>query len=103
MRFTVAKLHKELQRLIDQGHGRKRVFVDKTSFHHNCESDGVTILELAGLGIEIVPVSDGDGGTKFNKDGSESISTICVLAGGMRANHKGELLRRGIYDGFHNQ
>ena len=60
MRYTVASLHKELGRLISQGHARKPVTVNKESFKHNCESDGVTILELCGLGIKWIRVADDD-------------------------------------------
>lgn len=94
MRYTVARLHKELGKLIEQGHGRRIVAVDKDSFRHNCEGDGVTILDLAGLGITAVHNSDGDGGQKFNKDGTESMSMMLVLAGSSGANGKGELISR---------
>lgn len=96
MRYTVARLHKELGKLVEAGHGRKIVHINKSSFQHNLESDGCVIMELAGLGIQIVPVIDDDGGTKWNKDGSEASMTVLVLAGGMGANIKGELIPVGI-------
>ena len=92
MRYTIAKLHKELQKLIDQGHGRKIVNINKASFQHNLESDGGVIMEVEGLGIQTVPVIDDDGGTKWNKDGSEASMTVLVLAGASGANGKGELV-----------
>lgn len=79
---TVNQLYKQLGDLIKDGEGRRRVCVAKDSFHHNCETDGVTILEVAGLQVEMVHNSDDDGGTKVNKDGSESYSRLCVLYGG---------------------
>ncbi len=92
MRFTVASLHKRLGRLIEQGHARKPVAVNKPTFRHNCEEDGVVILELCGLGIQLVSMSDDDGGLKENKDGSQSYRQMCVLAGCAGANGKGELV-----------
>ena len=86
MRYTIASLHKALGKLIDEGHGRKPVCVNKESFQHNCEDDGAVVLELSGMGIQWVPWIDDDGGTKWNKDGSESGRTILVLAGDAGAN-----------------
>ena len=90
MRYTVARLHKELGKLVEAGHGRKVVTVDKESFQHNLPE--VTFHELAGLGIKYVSMCDDDGGTKWRKDGSESCSTILILAGGCGANSNGELI-----------
>lgn len=92
MRYTVAKLHKELTKLVEAGHGRKIVHINKDSFQHNLESDGCVIMEVAGLGVQNVPVIDDDGGTKWNRDGSEASMTVLVLAGGSGANIKGELV-----------
>lgn len=92
MKFTVLKLHKALGKLIAEGHGRKPVLVDKPTFTDNCEDDGCVILELCGLGVKWVGISDGDGGTKWNKDGSEAGHTVLVLAGCSGANSKGELI-----------
>jgi len=92
MRYTVAKLHKELGKLIDGGYGRRIVCVNKESFRHNLESDGCVILDVNGLGIQTIPLIDDDGGTKWNRDGSEACMTVLVLAGGSGANSKGELV-----------
>ena len=92
--YTVNHLIKKLQALKDAWHGRKRVVVDKESFTHNCESDGVTMLELSGVGIEWVGNADGDGGTKYNKDGTESGSNVVVLVGDSRSLN-GEPVPRG--------
>lgn len=92
MRYTIARLHRELGELISQGHGRRIVAIAKDSFQHNCEPDGVTILDVEGLGIKAITNADDDGGTKFNKDGTESITTRLVLAGSAGVNGKGELL-----------
>lgn len=83
--YTVNQLLKRMQSLKDAGHGRKRIVVDKESFAHNCESDGVTMLQLSGVGVEWVGHADGDGGTKYNKDGTESGSNVVVLVGDARS------------------
>lgn len=95
--MTVQGLHSRLGKLIDEGHGRKHVHVDKTSFQDNREGDGVTILPLEGLGVRLLNVADDDGGSKFNKDGSESMRQTCVLVGNAAANMKGD-----IVDGWPN-
>lgn len=83
MSMTVATLHKRLSALIDAGHGRKPVLVDKPSFTHPCEQDGTTILEISSVdGPKWIPICDDDGGTKWNKDGTESGKTVIVLSGG---------------------
>lgn len=38
--FTLNQLKKRLDKLIGEGHGRRRVCVSKTTFRHNCEDDG---------------------------------------------------------------
>ena len=90
--MTVNQLHKRLGALLAAGHGRKRVCVWKTSFQHNCESDGVVILDLAGLGLMDVLQDDGDGGIRSNKDGSESTRRCLVLVGDAKANMAGEII-----------
>ena len=90
--ITIGALHKRLGKLIEQGHARKPVVVDKSSFVHNLEEDGCVILHVAGLGIVAVPQIDDDGGTKWNKDGSESHRTCLVLVGDAKANRKGEIV-----------
>lgn len=92
MGFTVLKLFKLLAKEIDRGHGRKKVFVAKHTFVHPCEDDGATILEVEGLGIACIGNIDGDGGTKYRKNGTESTSTVCVLAGGNGADADGRLI-----------
>jgi hypothetical protein len=82
MSMTVAALYKRLGALIEAGHGRKPVAVNKTSFTHNCEDDGTVILDLQGVEGPIwIGTSDDDGGTKWNKDGTESGKQLVVLYG----------------------
>ena len=83
MSMTVAALHKRLAALIEAGHGRKPVLVNKASFHHPCEQDGTVVLDLAAVeGPTWIPLGDDDGGTKINKDGTEAGKTVVVLGGG---------------------
>lgn len=91
MRMTVGQLHKRLGKLIEQGHIRKPVCVAKDTFRHNCEGDGVTILEVAGLGIESI-LHMGDGDSTERADGTERRRSVCVLVGSSGANSKGEIV-----------
>ena len=52
----------------------------------------MTILDLAGIGVKRVTNSDGDGGTKWNKDGTESSRLTVMLVGDSGANKKGEII-----------
>ena len=81
MAMTVNKLHKILGEMIAAGHGRRSVNVAKHTFTHNCESDGVTILEVCTVKAEWFPLSDDDGGGAYRKDGTERGSTCVVLRG----------------------
>lgn len=93
MEFTIGRLCKRLEQLVKEGHARKPVVIDKPSFTHNCESDGVTMLPIAGIGIVHVLQCDGDGGTKIKKDGSESHRQCLVLVGCDKGDSKGEIVR----------
>lgn len=82
MAITVARLHKELQRLIDSGHGRKPVCIDKRSFSHPLEQDGAVIFDIDDvLGPMFIGMADDDGFTKWNKDGTESGRRVVLLKG----------------------
>lgn len=82
MTMTVATLHKQLGALIDAGHGGKPVSVDKETFTHPLEEDGVVILDVQGVeGPRWIPEANDDGGTKWNKDGSEAGYHAVILFG----------------------
>ncbi|WP_428383653.1 hypothetical protein [Nevskia ramosa] len=82
-RITVAALHKMLDAFVEQGHGRKPIAVDKSSFRHPCEEDGVSIvLDLARVELQWIPKGDGDGGIETRKDGNECGEWTIVLGGG---------------------
>lgn len=83
MSYTVARLHKELGKLIEQGHGRKPVQINKQSFQHVLEDDGVVIMDIKAIeGPRWITEADDDGGTKWNRDGSEAGRRVVVLKGG---------------------
>ncbi len=83
MSMTVARLHKLLGAIVEAGHGRKPVCIDKNSFHHPLEGDGVTIQNVEIVnGPQWISMSDDDGGAKWNKDGSESGKRVVILKGG---------------------
>jgi hypothetical protein len=83
MSLTVAALHKRLGALIEAGHGRKPVLVNKASFQHPCEDEGVVMLDVSSVSEpKWIPILYDDGGTKWNKDGTESGKTIVELNGG---------------------
>jgi hypothetical protein len=83
MSYTVARLHKELGKLIEQGHGRKPAQINKQSFQHILEDDGVVIMNIEAIeGPRWITEADDDGGTKWNRDGSEAGRRVVVLKGG---------------------
>jgi len=92
--FTVCELHKRLGKLIEDGHGRKYVNIDKSSFTHNCEGDGCVILPVHGMGVELIPMMSDDGATAWDSKGREKHLWICLLVGGDRANNVGDVLPR---------
>ena len=81
MSMTVAKLHRFLGAMIEAGHGRKPVTVNKRTFSHPLEQDGVSILNVHSAELDWIPQGDDDGGTKVNKDGTEHGKWNVVLTG----------------------
>jgi len=79
--MTINKLQKLLAKLIEEGHGRKRVCVDKATFKHPLEEDGAVILGVEAAAIQIFPMLDDDGGVKILADGTESRHTALVFRG----------------------
>lgn len=90
MTITIGKLHKILGEMIENGHARKPVTIDKETFTHNLESDGVSILPVESAKIKWIRLADDDGGVKTNKDGSESGRYNLVLTGGDERIEDGE-------------
>lgn len=80
--MTVTKLHQLLGALIAAGHGRKPVQVNKASFTHPLEQDGAVILDIERvIGPKWIGMADDDGGTKWNKDGTEAGKNVVVIEG----------------------
>lgn len=79
--MTVKKLHKILTQLIAEGHGRKPICPDKSTFSHNLEDDGCTVLNITDVKMCWVANADGDGGIAITKSGEESGKITVVLLG----------------------
>lgn len=79
--ITVTQLHKALGKIIEDGAGRCHVCVDKGTFYHNCESDGVTILDVDSCEVERVLFWNNDTDDYLNKDGSERYRRVVILRG----------------------
>jgi hypothetical protein len=90
--MTLNKLHKQLSKLIEQGYGRRQVAIAKESFHDNRESDGCTILPVCKVDTDWIVQADDDGGTAFNKDGTER-GRWTVILGGSAYSSGGEEVR----------
>ncbi len=83
MTMTVSRLHKQLTDLIAAGHGRKPVCINKRTFNNRLEQDGAVIMPVEIVyGPVFINTADDDGGTKFNRDGTEAGRYTVVLAGG---------------------
>lgn len=80
--MTVAKLHKLLGQMVEEGNGRRPVCVNKASFYHPLESDGVAILDVTEATAARITMADDDGFAATNSDGSERLRKVFVLGGG---------------------
>ena len=80
--MTVARLHKMLGELVADGQGRRPVCVNKESFYHPLEGDGVAILDVTEAKADTITMADDDGWTATNKDGSEKTRKVFVIGGG---------------------
>jgi hypothetical protein len=90
MGMTIGRLHKLLGAMVETGHGRRSVCVDKPSFQHNCESDGCVILEVEGGAIRTYNRIADDGGLALKANGEERMITGLVLHGDMGSSFDGE-------------
>lgn len=79
--MTVKKLHELLGKLIEQGHARKPVRVDKPTFYSPLEDDGAVVLDVHRVDLQSVPNINDDGGVKQCSDGRESLMSTVVLGG----------------------
>ena len=80
--MNVNQLHRALGKLIEGGHGRKPVAINFRTFYTH-DPDDANILPVTEVSpVTFVCKSDDDGGTKWNKDGSESGTFTVILGGG---------------------
>lgn len=79
--MKVRTLHKLLTNMIYAGHGHKPVVINKSTFKHPLESDGVVMLDVRGAEVSVITIADGDGFTIENKDGSERGKIVVMLFG----------------------
>jgi hypothetical protein len=79
--MTVGKLHRLLSELIEAGHTRKVVVINKDTFTHPLEADGCCMLPVERMELEAYTILDDDGFTKSNKDGTERMTCSLVLKG----------------------
>lgn len=77
--MSVGRLHRILSELIKRGHRRTKVTIYKKTFTHNLGE--VDIHEVCGVNVQLVDQCDDDGGTKINRDGSESCRMNALLFG----------------------
>ncbi len=80
--MTINQLHKITADLVAKGAGRRGVAIDKSTFTHPLESDGVAILNAETADMECIDLSDDDGGTATRKDGSTKSVVLLVIRGG---------------------
>lgn len=79
--MTVARLHKELGKLVERGLGRRRVCVNKPTFTSNLEGDGLTYHDVRHVGIYVGEFLDDDGGIATRADGTTRTMSAIVLSG----------------------
>jgi len=79
--MKVKTLHKFLSELIKEGHAHKPVCINKDTFKHTLEGDGVVILPISDLAVEDIRQVDGDGFNIENKDGTEQSKRIVIIMG----------------------
>lgn len=100
--MTVTQLYRLLGALVAEGKGRQQVCIDKATFRHNCESDGVTILQVRSVEERWVPLSDDDGGIATTAKGRERGSSCAVLYGDLHTplTTRNSNIYRSSADGF---
>lgn len=79
--MTIAKLHKLLGKMIENGNGRVAVCVNKETFTDPREEDGVVMLPVSGAILRYIGMANDDGGTLENADGSERMQNTLLIYG----------------------
>lgn len=80
--MTVRNLHRVLGKMIEAGHGRTRVLVNKDSFTHPLESDGCVMIDAHHVELKLIPMIDDDGGSALDSKGRERTIKALVIDGG---------------------
>jgi hypothetical protein len=78
---NINQLHKLTGKLIKQGAGRRSVCIDKTTFTHPLENDGVAILPVEVGELKVYGMRDDDGFSATDKRGREITRASLVLFG----------------------
>ncbi|QKD45332.1 hypothetical protein HF896_17675 [Alicycliphilus denitrificans] len=76
--------HRKLLPLAAQhlNHARKQWEPSKRFCNHVLEGDGAVIMDMEHIdGLKWIPLNDDDGGTKWNRDGSEAGYRMVALSG----------------------
>jgi hypothetical protein len=81
--MTINALCKILQAQIAKGNGRCPVCIDKPTFTHSLESDGVVILDIHGANETSVMILNEDGGVGHGKHDTERYRYSLVLFGAL--------------------
>ncbi len=80
--MQIRTLYKELGKLIKNGHGYKKVMIDKSSFYHPLEkSDNCVIMDVKEIVINDYPIIHSDGFIKTNLKGEEIFKKSAILKG----------------------
>lgn len=79
--MTIRQLHHLTGKLTAEGHGRRLVCIDKSSFTHPLEPDGCCILEVLSAEINVHDMLDENGGTAELADGTTKQRKALVLSG----------------------
>ena len=79
--MTVNALYRKLQKLCRDGHGRRRVSIDKSTFTHPLEADGAVVLDIESVHVRSVPQVDDDGFQRYDSRGRGVEYLTLVLSG----------------------
>jgi len=79
---STAMTNQRLSKILKPLNGKRvRIAIDKTTFNHPLERDGVCIIDVNEAELNFITIADGDGFTKRRKDGTEVGRWMLVLKG----------------------
>jgi hypothetical protein len=76
---TINQLNKLTSKLIEQGHGRRAVCVDKSKVTHPLEPDGCCVIPVTAAEIDVHEMMNDDGGVKELANGQTAYRTALVI------------------------